>query len=445
MATILFVDDDPDFTSAVQSLLQREGYSVRVASSCAEAREALEHSRIDLMFVDLLLPDGNGLELVSETGPGTVIITGHPSIESAIRAVRGPVIDYIVKPVDWTQLLRIVRRALESDARSSDGERTHGKPAAGVADAIIGDSAPMQKLRERINEFGPTDITVLITGESGTGKELVAEALHRARSPDSPFVALNCGAIPQDLLASELFGHEKGSFTGAAARRQGLFERAGDGTVFLDEISELPLQQQVALLRVLETMTVQRVGAEKEVAVSSRIVAATNRPLEQRVADGSFREDLYFRINVLSIAVPPLRDRGGDVAALALHFLNQFATQYDTPSEISDACLEQLEAYEWPGNVRELKHTVLRAAMLNRGESRIGQLPDEFQRPPEWMRQTDNLEPGMSIREVEQRLIEKTLEHFEHNRRRTADALGISLKTLYNRLRDYGREPEEEG
>ena len=444
MASILFVDDDPDFIAAIRPLLSDAGHTVEVAGSCQDARALLGRQPFDLLFADLLLPDGSGIQLASADGPRTIIITGHPSIESAVRAVRGPVVDYIVKPVDRAQLLDRIKQALETEPERDDDARARPNGAGGAADAIIGESAVMKALRRKIVEYGATDITVLITGESGTGKELVARALHDARNPDQPFVALNCGAIPQELVASELFGHEKGSFTGANALHRGAFERAGNGTVFLDEIGELPLQQQVALLRVLETKTVQRIGAEREIDVTPRVIAATNQDLAHAVSEGEFREDLFFRINVLTIAVPPLRERKGDVVLLARHFLSRFAGEYGTPEEISDECLARLEAYQWPGNVRELKHTVLRTAMLNRGEPIVRTVPDDFERPPEWAHQADGLTPGTPIREVERRLIERTLDHFGGNKKLTAEALGVSLKTLYNRLRDYDRSSAEE-
>ncbi len=437
MARILFVDDDPDFTSAIQPLLEGEGHAVLTAGGLSEARAVMERERLDLLFVDLLLPDGSGLELVSEDGPSTVIITGHPSIESAVRAVRGHVADYLVKPLDATALLDSITRALSDQSGQFPVAGVRRKADKLACAEIIGDSACMRALRQTVSEYGTTDITVLITGESGTGKELVAQALHHVRDPARPFAAVNCGAIPQELLASELFGHEKGSFTGAASRRKGLFERAQDGTLFLDEIGELPLQQQVALLRVLETKTLQRVGAEKEITVAPRVVAATNRDLEAQVGEGTFREDLFYRINVLTIHVPPLREREGDVELLAGHFLAQYAAQYGTPETVSPEALARLGAYHWPGNVRELKHTLLRAAILNRGEKQVEVLPDDFERPPGWGGADDALVPGMSIRDVEKSLIEKTLDHFSGNKKMTADALGVSLKTLYNRLKEY--------
>lgn len=436
MARILFVDDDADFTSATKTLLKAEAHEVHVAGSLQQAQSALQHDAFDMLFVDLSLPDGSGLELVRDDGPRAVIITGHPSMETAIRAVRGRVVDYLVKPLDRAQLLNSISAALTEEPKrnAGNGSRT---PSRRTDSIMVGESEAMKALRKTIADYATTDVTVLVTGESGTGKDLVAQGLHKARNADEPFVAVNCGAIPQELIASELFGHEKGSFTGAAAKRKGIFERAGNGTVFLDEIGELPLDQQVALLRVIETHMVQRVGGEKEIPVSPRIVAATNKNLEKEVSEGNFREDLFFRLMVLPIHVPPLRERQGDIRLLANHFLRQYAAEHGTPTEFSDDALDRLTRYHWPGNVRELKHTVLRASILNRGRAKIDQLPDNFDRPPKWEAGTDNLRAGMSIREVEKTLIEKTLEHFDGNKKMTAEALGISLKTLYNRLVEY--------
>jgi DNA-binding NtrC family response regulator len=356
-------------------------------------------------------------------------------MESAIRAVRGRVVDYLVKPLDKSQLIRSIESvATETvDVRKPSYEST--RPAN-----MIGESPVMKALFKSIAEYGPTDVTVLVSGESGTGKDLVAQALHNTYNADAPFVPVNCGAIPRELVASELFGHEKGSFTGAAAKRVGVFERAKRGTVFLDEIGELPLDQQVALLRVMETHTMLRVGGEREIPMTARIIAATNKDLEKAVSEGKFREDLFFRLMVLPIHVPPLRDRDGDVTLLANYYLAQYSREHGTPAEFAPHILTKLERYHWPGNVRELKHTVLRAAILNRGKERIDSLPDNFDHPPKWSDDTNSLRAGMSIREVEKTLIEKTLEHFDGNKKLTAEALGISLKTLYNRLCEYDED-----
>lgn len=321
MARILLVDDDSDFTAATRSLLQAEEHDVQTVGSLAEATGVLDRESFDMLFVDLALPDGSGLELIQDEGPKAVIITGHPSMESAIRAVRGRVVDYLVKPLDKSQLIR----SIESVAAETVEHRRPATRKAIQPANMIGESPAMKSLFKSIAEYGPTDVTVLITGESGTGKDLVAQALHNTWNADAAFVPVNCGAIPRELVASELFGHEKGSFTGAAAKRIGVFERAKRGTVFLDEIGELPLDQQVTLLRVMETHTMLRVGGEKEIPMNARIIAATNKDLEKEVSEGNFREDLFFRLMVLPIHVPPLRERDGDVGLIANYYLQQYA------------------------------------------------------------------------------------------------------------------------
>lgn len=437
MSRILLVDDDSDFSTAMQAMLDEEGHRVDTAGTASEAKTLLAKNPYKLLFVDLSLPDGSGLELLQENGPKTVIITGHPSMKSAIRAVRGPVIDYLVKPLDKHQLLSCIESADAGD------EPRDGK-ASEETIPIIGESESMDRVLAEISDFGPTDEPVLILGESGTGKDLIARQIHKMRDRGGPFVPVNCGAIPRELIASELFGHEKGSFTGATGNRKGVFERATDGTVFLDEVGELPLDHQVALLRVLENRTIVPVGGENEMPVNAKVVAATNKKLEEQVSEGKFREDLFFRLTVLPIEVPPLRERPGDIELLARHFLGEYAEIHGSPMELSSEVRNALNRYHWPGNVRELKHTMLRMAILNRGRERIDRLPDSFERPLNWNSNESQLHPGMSIKQVEKTLIEKTLEHFDGNKTQTAEALGISLKTLYNRLSEYGHEPQPE-
>ena len=434
MPSILLVDDDEHFANATRTVLGSAGHDVTTAANLEEARALKAQRTFDVQLVDLALPDGSGLELVEAASLRTVIITGHPSVETAVRAVRGQVVDYLVKPVGKSDLLEAI-----APAEPEVNDRARTRRFAG----LVGDSEPMHRLYESIERYGPSDLTVLVTGESGTGKDLVARALHDMRDSAAKFVPVNCGAIPKELISSELFGHEKGSFTGAAGRRQGIFERAGNGTVFLDEIGELPLEQQVALLRVLENKAITRVGGERDVSINARVVAATNTDLDRAVADDKFREDLYFRLMVLPIDVPALRDRREDIALLARHFLSEIAAEHDVPIRFSASVISDLERHTWPGNVRELKHTVMRAAILCLGRDRVDSLPENFARPPNWSGSGDELMVGMSIKDVERRLIEKTLEHFDGNRKQTAEALGISLKTLYNRLNEYSREQEQ--
>lgn len=438
MARILLVDDDTDFSAATKALLSAADHEVATASTLGEASGVLESAKFDVLFVDLALPDGSGLELIRDGGPNAVIITGHPSVETAIRAVRSKVVDYLVKPLDSAQLTR----SLQTATAVKTDRRTSLETVRPVN--MIGESSAMRSLLQSIADYGPTDVTILISGESGTGKDLVAQALHNAWNPDARFVAVNCGAIARELIASELFGHEKGSFTGASARRIGIFERAKNGTVFLDEIGELPLEMQVALLRVLETGSIQRVGGETEIPAYARIIAASNKDLGKAVSEGKFREDLYFRLMVLPIHVPPLRERHGDLRLLAEYFLSLYANEHGTPGKFAPAVLKKLEEHHWPGNVRELKHTVLRAAIQNRGRESVESLPDEFHRPPNWTSNQHELRAGMSIRDVEKTLIESTLEHFGGNKKLAAEALGVSLKTLYNRLGEYNADKEKQ-
>jgi two-component system response regulator HydG len=440
MAHILLVDDDESFTSATKTLLEADEHSISTAASVEQASKMLSENSYDLLLVDLALPDGSGLELVRERGPRTVVITGHPSIESAVRAIRGPVVDYLIKPLDRKTLGRSIRSATNSSA-------TGARATAGTEEdvAIVGESAGIKRLKNQIEEYGPIDVTVLITGESGTGKELVAEALASQHDKKGELIPLNCGAIPQELIASELFGHEKGAFTGATAQRLGVFERAKSGTVLLDEVAELPLEQQVALLRVLESKKVTRVGGGREIPLDARIIAATNKDLKTLVADGKFREDLYFRLAVVPIHIPPLRERRDDIPLLAEHFLLHYQEQYGSPTSVSNEVLERLQAFNWPGNVRELKHVLLRAALLNRDRQLIDELPEGFDQLSNWQNDFTGLQPGLSISDVEKALIFKTLKHFDGKRKETAEALGISSKTLYNRLREYGADETGEG
>jgi len=453
MAHALIVEDNPEALQALEELVSDEGFSTSTAASLENARDAVRETWPDIVLLDLKLPDGKGLELLDELNDGlrpeVVLITGHATVDTAVEALREGVTDYLTKPVDMGRLQAVLNhvsrtRELREEIDSLRGELRR----LGRFGRFVGASAPIQSVYDRIARVAPTDATVLITGESGTGKEVVARTIHDlSRRRNGPFRPLNCGAISANLLESELFGHEKGAFTGAERRHIGYIERASDGTLFLDEITEMPPESQVKLLRVLESGRITRVGGEEPVEVDTRVIAATNRRVEEAVERGMLREDLYYRLKVFQIYVPPLRDRGADVELLAQYFLDESNQKDGAQKRFAPEALRALEQYHWPGNVRELKNVVLRelknvvrsAAILADEEIGVECLPSEVLRD-------DGMEPtgtairvslGSSIAEAEKRLILATLEHCEDNKTRTAEVLGISPKTLYNRLKEY--------
>jgi DNA-binding NtrC family response regulator len=450
MANALLVDDDVSFQTALAELVRAEGFSVETAASLSEARTYLREHTPDLALVDLRLPDGNGLELLreieSQVSTEIVLITGNATVDSAVEALRSGASDYLTKPVDIPRLKSVLanvirRRELREEIASLRGTlRTLGHFGP-----LIGASPAMQAVYDMIFRVAPTEATVLVQGESGTGKELVAQTLHQlSRRRKGPFVALNCAAVSPNLIESELFGHERGSFTGAARTHKGFFERAEGGTLFLDEISEMPVELQVRLLRVLETGVVSRVGGETEFKVNVRVVAATNREPEQAVADGKLREDLLYRLSVFPIRLPPLRERTGDVELLVRSFLAELNAGEEKQKGISRTALDLLRAHQWPGNVRELKNAVHRAFILADEEIEPGHIPllraqvangQEAGAPA--TAGMVQLRVGCPLAEAERRLILATLDEHGGNKEKTAKALGISLKTLYNKLNRY--------
>jgi len=430
MTNILLVDDDKHFASAAKTLLAVDSNSVDTAGSIAEARRALREKYFDLMFVDIKLPDGNGLEIVESGGPPAVAITGQPSINTAISCVRGPFVDYLVKPLDRARLMETVnsvRRTLPRPARQPEQR----------SERIIARSKRMREVVDAIERYVGNNNNVLLTGETGTGKDLVARALHRKRNKDAPFVAINCGAVPSELIASELFGHEKGSFTDATGRRVGAFEQAAGGTLFLDEVGELPLGEQTVLLRALESRKITRVGGTQQIDVDARVIAATNQDLGGLVKQGRFRKDLYYRLLVLPITLPPLRERTEDIDALVRVYLDEFSQTYGTPPLIAASVLDKFRNYSWPGNVRELRNTLLRAAIISHPGEVIENAPLGMSQVGNVGQLDEQLRPGMSLRNMEKKLILATVEHFRGNRSDSARSLGISKKTLYNRLKKY--------
>jgi DNA-binding NtrC family response regulator len=442
--SVLIVEDDEDFRASVAALLRRAGYAPREAGTLARAREALADAAADVVLLDLGLPDGDGLDLLTddEIGDQTefVVMTGDTAVESAIAALREGALDYLPKPVDRTRLQAILTNVARTRGLKDELDSLRGElRGLGRFGPMVGRSKAMQQVYDLIGRVAPTESTVFVTGESGTGKELVAETVHRlSRRKEGPFLALNCGAMTESLVESELFGHEKGSFTGADKRRRGYFEEASGGTLFLDEITEMPVELQVRLLRVLETGEITRVGATSPVPVDVRIVTASNRDPKEAVGDGSLREDLLYRLNVFPVHLPPLRERDDDLELLAEFFLEGVNAREGTSKHLGASARRRLHELTWPGNVRELKNVIERAAILADGEIGPENLPEP--EPGAAGRGSDStlsVRIGASIADVERRLILATLHELDGDKKRAAKILGISLKTLYNRLNVY--------
>jgi len=443
MPHALVVDDDPNFLLPLAELVEREGFSTSVASSLKDARALLSNKTPDLVLIDLFLPDGKGLDLLddfdADSSTEVVMITGHASVDTAVQALRQGACDYLTKPVDVQRLKTVLANVLRAHAlREEVGSLRAELRKLGRFGSLVGASAVMQKTYDLISRVAPTDATVLVTGESGSGKELVAETLHAlSRRRKAPFLPLNCGAISANLIESELFGHERGSFTGAERTHKGYFERAAGGTIFLDEITEMPFELQVKLLRVLETASVIRIGGERPFPVDVRVIAATNRQPEEAVAQGKLREDLLYRLKVFPLQLPPLRERDDDVELLAQHFLAHLNKTEGTVKAFSRAALQRLRAHSWPGNVRELKNLVHHAFILADDEIGIDCLPQDMGGTETHSGTSLHIKVGISLDEADRRLILATLQESAGNKKKAAEVLGISLKTLYNRLKAY--------
>ncbi len=458
MGHALIVDDDVDAASMLAALVAGEDFSVATAHSLRDARRQLALQSPDVVLLDLKLPDGSGMALFEDPAlvglSQVVLITGHASLETSIQALRVGAADYLIKPVSLAQLRAILSRVVRPAVLKAELETLEDQwRGSGRFGHLWGRSAAMQRIYHQIARVSGTSVSVLISGESGTGKELVARTVHDlSRRRERPFLAVNCGAISPNLIESEVFGHEKGSFTGADRQHRGFFERAGGGTLFLDEITEMPAELQVKLLRVLETGTYMRVGSTQQLDADVRLVAATNRNLDQAVADGVLREDLLYRLNVFPITLPPLRERLDDVELLAAHVLGEVSQREGHPRRLSSAALAKLVAYRWPGNVRELRNALQRAYVMSDGDTISDEwlprdlhpaAPARASAPPDG--QTISVPIGSSLADAERQLILATLEHFKQQRERSAAVLGISLKTLYNRLKEYGSDAAAQG
>jgi len=437
---VLIVDDSEDTREILTRTLTTGGYGVIVASGVGEAVELLDQGPVDILITDLRMGESSGLDLVKYTKQNfrdvaVVMVTGYPSIETAVEAVKNGAEDYLTKPFTEEELLTVLKRVT---AHLHDKEVVGTQPA--IKNGIVGASDLIMKVHEEIEKSARASLTVLVSGESGTGKELVARAIHYAGPRmANPFIPVNCGGIPEELLESELFGYLKGSFTGANETRAGFFQTADGGTIFLDEVSEMSLSMQIKLLRVLQDNEIYMIGARKPQKVDVRIIAATNRDLLSRVERGAFREDLFYRLNVIPIFVPPLRDRGDDILMLANHFLQKFA--FDTqkkPSVFTSNALKALREYRWPGNVRELENVVKHAVVMS--DSDLIDVPDL----PLLMRFSVPAIKGKfrTLAEMEVDYISNVLESVDGNKTRASMILGIDRKTLRTKLKNNQKEKQ---
>ncbi|HET9954064.1 MAG TPA: sigma-54 dependent transcriptional regulator [Polyangiaceae bacterium] len=449
---ILVVDDEANARSALAEILREEGYSVETASDGFKALAKAEEFDPDLVLTDLKMPGMDGVELLRrllrapESRVAVVVMTAFGAVETAVSAMREGAVDYLTKPLNTDELLLVLDRALENIRLRREASMLRSQLRERYRfENIIGASAEMQQVFKSVAQVAQSRATVLISGESGTGKELVAAALHH-RSPRAtgPFVRLHCAALAETLLESELFGHERGAFTGADRRREGRFEQANGGTLFLDEIGDISPSTQVKLLRALQEKEFERVGSNQTLHVDVRVVTATNRDLKEMVAAGKFREDLYYRLNVINIQIPPLRRRPSDIPALVEHFLKRYAAENQKPvTRVSDAALALLVGYSWPGNVRELENVIERAVVLTEGESiEPYHLPGELAATGRGS--SVPIVPGATMEELERHAILKTLESVGGSTSKAAEILGISVRKIQYKLQEYGAAPKSQ-
>lgn len=444
--SLLIVDDNESSLASLQMGFARSGYEVTGTGGGADALRIMGERDVDVIVTDLRMPDVDGMAVLSaarerEPAPQVILLTAFGTIESAVEAVQKGAFTYLTKPVNIGELRQHVSRAMELQRlrRENSWLRKQVNRRYGFEE-LVGESHEMQELVQRVKAIADTRATVLIEGESGTGKELIARAVHKNSSRASkPFMPIHCAALSESLIESELFGHEKGSFTGAAARRQGLFELANGGTVFLDEIGEVPLATQVKLLRVLESREFLRVGGTEPVTVDVRILAATNRVLSEEVEEGRFREDLFYRLNVVLVAIPPLRSRSGDIPLLVQKFLTEFCHEHGKAEvQLSKKALNRLMQFHWPGNVRQLRNVIESLVLFSTGrEIDLDDLPPELS---ESQNGEIAVRIGTQLDQIERQVIERTLLSTSGNRTRAADLLGISRRTLLRKIKELGLE-----
>ena len=438
---IVVVEDDATTREAWRELIASWGFEVATADNGAAALDVVGSFRPDLLLLDLRLPRKDGLTVLKELRERglsvvTIVVSGEGDIPDAVRAIKLGASDYLCKPVDIGHLKQLFE-GMFGEGRASQQARRNSS-ALDQSEELVGNSTAMARVRSQIEQVAPTSAPVIILGESGTGKELVARSIHRrSRRSQQPYVAINCAAVPDTLIESELFGHERGAFTGAEQRRPGCFELASGGTLLLDEIGEMKIEVQAKLLRVLEENKFRRLGGTAEIAANVRVIAASNRDLDAARHNGTFREDLFYRLNVFTIRLPPLRERVDDLTVLADFFLRDLTAPATKVSGIHPDCMEALKSYRWPGNVRQLRNAIERAVIVTTGPViGVADLPPEVTRPS-GSGPAFEVSLGSSLDDVERQLIERTLEFARGNKARAAEILGVSLKTLYNRLERY--------
>ncbi len=437
---VLVVDDDLGICTALEELISTEGYDVTTVASAEKALKLLTEQNFPLVLSDIMMPGMNGIEMLEEIksiSPETIVVmmTGYSSIKGAITAIKAGAQDYLIKPIKYDDILLMLERNLHQYKKNKRAEMLRQELLRNKTTSIIGSSAGIKRVKDDIAQVAPVDLSVLITGESGTGKELVARALHDLSPRNANlFVAINCASIPSDLLESELFGHERGAFSGAIARKYGLFEVAEGGTILLDEIGEMPLELQSKILRTIETGTFRRVGGTQELSSNFRLISSTNRDLQAAIKEKQFRSDLFFRLNQFHIEVPPLRDRKSDIPLL-VDFLATKKGRQDAFSNGNSECLEMLKNYHWPGNIRELFNALERAFLLSgAGAFLANHFPADITGPSRTISKKG--ESHLSLAELEAEHILKVYDDFGHNRARVAKILGISSRTLYTKLKD---------
>jgi DNA-binding NtrC family response regulator len=442
---ILVIDDEPALREVLSLRIEAWGHQARAVGDAAAGEREIERQRPDLVLCDLVLPGSSGMELlkrIKRRDPQlpVVMITAHGNVDGAVEAMKSGATDFLTKPLDTVALFALLEATASDVAKRGDGGTGAVETAVG---GLVGQSRVMRQLHRTIESLASSDASAMLTGESGTGKEVAARAIHAASNRrDKPFVAINTAAIPDGLVESEVFGHEQGAFTGATRARPGVFEMANGGTLFLDEIAEMPIALQPKLLRVLEEGQARRLGGTKDIKFDVRVLAATNRPPSQAIREGKLREDLYYRLTVFELLLPPLRERIEDVALLAQHFVREFARKHKLDVDgVGDAAREVLERHAWPGNVRELRNVIERATIVARtGWIEPRHLPPYLQVLEHDTEPTLTMPAGTTLAEAERLLILQTLERVGNNKAEAARQLGLDVKTIRNKLKSYGRD-----